>query len=311
MDARRIALLLLLSCDHIILNETCPSKPSTGRMNIVAQAEILLKELEKCGNVTVLRAFVSAVRNRTRHRIKLPQLTPVAADPHASVQRPFIGDTSSLPCVLGMSADTDYVWKHNDHLVDPKQSATSIGPLHYSHARSSDLVFLLLRNISYAATGRIECLQRCGDAWCLQKEYLLLPQPRAVGEVFRQPLPSLTVPRFTPVTFTCSLQFACSAEPQQHFTWMYAGTLMSEAMPQDHYLRSITGCQMNEERTLAANSSAINVQPAGTGSRYCQSDLTLTVHRGAQHAGGRVECWARADPTSQDWFSQDATLSFV
>ncbi|XP_055351042.1 uncharacterized protein LOC129597496 [Paramacrobiotus metropolitanus] len=294
--AVNFGLFFLVSVLILKLSDAWPTQSEASFSRTLATLDGITVLLEKCWNYTAFNLILGAEEKyRMKNPVWLPDLSPPPPDPKGHVHRPYLDQTISLDCVAGPSG-LDVVWKHKGHLLGDNQS---VGAIRFSRTGAPALI---LHNVTYAAWGKFECLQRCQpygmDDWCLQTEHWVFPNAIPyVHEVYAQLMPPVTVPRYMPFSVTCSLDFPCGPDPNQHFIWRYHGTYL--AWPPGHYLQQ-TACIFPDRQTLMIHTNASEITGAD-GRQHCASTLTLHVPW-PDHTGSKLECWARSDTTQQEWF---------
>ncbi|XP_055336818.1 uncharacterized protein LOC129587219 [Paramacrobiotus metropolitanus] len=302
-------LLVLIAVCNLQFLDACATHSArqptrTDAALVLQRAKADLRAIfEECWNYTAFRQIHQAeVLHMNTNPVRLPELSAPPPDPKGNVHRPFLDETISLACAAGSSQPNDVVWKHEGHPLALNQTA---GTFRYSRARDNSLT---LHNVTYAAWGKFECLQRCQmEAWCVQAEYWVFPKPvPRVHEVFTQRLLPVVVPRYTPFSVTCQLEFPCSPEPAQHFVWRYSGIYLS--WPPGHYLQQ-TACIDPDRQTLMIHTNSTEITGAD-GRQHCASTLTLHVPWPEHKLGSQVECWARSDTTQQEWYVLATPVQF-
>ncbi|XP_055351047.1 uncharacterized protein LOC129597499 [Paramacrobiotus metropolitanus] len=302
--ATNFGLFLLISASIWKLCAPCPTKSEDRYSRAEAAVDRITTILEECWNYTAYRQIEQAhIRYSRKNPVWLPALSSPTPDPKGNVRRPYLDETISLVCAPGPT-QPNIVWKHNGHVMAAQQT---VGDLRYT--RTSDNT-LILYNITYAAWGKFECLQRCQqngmEALCLQAEHWVFPKPLPEGhEVFAQRMPPVIVPRYMPFSSTCQLAFPCSQDPQQHFIWRYHGIYLS--WPPGHYLQQ-TSCIETDRQTLMVHTNTSEITGAD-GRLHCASTLTLHVPW-PNHTGAKLACWARSDTTQQQWFILTTPVQF-
>ncbi|XP_055340695.1 uncharacterized protein LOC129589833 [Paramacrobiotus metropolitanus] len=304
-------LFFLVSSSILQFSDACAANSASRLTRTEAAINSVKSDLraviEECWNYTAWRLIVNAVlmhASAKKNPVRLPELSRPLPDPKVHVRRPSLDESISLACAARMTQPNNVVWKHNGHLLTAQQTG---GDLQYSRTGGNTLI---LHNVTYAAWGKFECLQRCQsdgmESWCPMGEHWVFPKPTTrYHEVFAQRMPRIIVPRYMPFSVTCQLDFPCGPDPLQHFIWRYDGVFL--AWPAGHYLQQ-TSCIDTHRHTLMIHTNTSEI--TGTDGRpHCASTLTLHVPW-PEHTGSQLECWARSDTTQQLWYVHPTSVQF-
>ncbi|XP_055337053.1 uncharacterized protein LOC129587366 [Paramacrobiotus metropolitanus] len=220
-----------ITCILVRKPNACATKSETELKAALSRTESGVESLRaalgQCWNYSAFRLVQQAeVAHQYKNPVWLPKLSPPPPGPRGHVRRPRLGETIRLASAAHPAFPNVIVWKRKGHLLASRQTE---GDLRYN--RTGDNA-LQLHDVTYAAWGKFECLQRCQqnetDDWCLQAEYWVFPKPTAeYPRLFGQWLPAVTVPKYMPFSVTCQLECPCGPDPAQHFIWRYAGVYLA------------------------------------------------------------------------------------